>query len=295
MTDTHCALNTVFEYNHIDRTWRPIQNAVCPENNPFPDLDQGNLTILPISGGIDCNNVTIRQRPDLYPECSFVSSSNFTLQTSPEPIQTTQPAPQPTQTNDVFTASGTDVFISYAVTQQPLAGLDSPLGGDEIKINAQIKNNSSVTKEYRVFVYNPSGALLDKEPDFSWKNASAGQSINIAVNSQFDLSWSINDVFPSFRVRVFEQSEGLVAERLVYLNSGEIKDTQPSLDDTQNPDIAPPVDNSTGTNVGNESGQPYTPGNGNGSGFGDSVGTIFENLPLILGAVIVIQLIGAFK
>lgn len=62
--------------------------------------------------------------------------------------------------------------------------------GDEIYVSAQIMNVSDKTEEYRLYLYDGYGRLIDKEPDLSWDNFKAGQIKTISVSS----SWHMSDL-----------------------------------------------------------------------------------------------------
>lgn len=141
--------------------------------------------------------------------------------------------------------------------------------GDEIVIPVTITNNTQETREYRAFVYNSSGFLLDKEPDLRWNNIQSGNTETIKVSSRYDPRWDINNVYPKFRVRVFEQNLGYVTGRIMDLTTGTIfKDFRGEGEGLATSETAPPI-TIQGEDTGEGSGKPHIPSvNGNGFKFG---------------------------
>lgn len=103
-----------------------------------------------------------------------------------------------------------------------MANISYSVQGDEITITAVITNGSIVTKEYRLFVYNASGALIDKEPDLFWKNAKPNETINLKVTSRYDARWHVSTVYSQFRAVVLTQNGETIANKIIDLQSGEI-------------------------------------------------------------------------
>jgi len=104
---------------------------------------------------------------------------------------------------------------------------------DEIEVLVSIRNKTNITREYRAFVYNWTGAVLDKEPDFFFENIKAGMTENIIIRSTFDATWDVNSVFPQFRVGVHEQNTGEVANIIVDLQKGSVLDVTGGPQTTQ--------------------------------------------------------------
>lgn len=161
------------------------------------------------------------------------------------------------------------------------------LSGDEIDVFAEITNNSNDTREYRAFVYNPSGLLLDKEPDLYWENIKSGKTEVIKVTSRNDPSWDINDVFPSFRVRVFEQKLGYIDGRIIELRTGSIIGEP---EKGGNPSVGPPI--LDGENGEEERGTPFTPEEEKKDGLFGDIGNTLKGAII---AMVAIGLINAFK
>jgi len=111
--------------------------------------------------------------------------------------------------------------------------------GDEIDIITAIQNNSQATREYRVFLYDSAGALIQKEPDLFWKNINAGQVESIGISSKFNPFWDVNRIIPIARIRVQEQHFGLIADKVIDFTTGIVSDG--TSQDGQIIDVAPPL------------------------------------------------------
>jgi len=144
-----------------------------------------------------------------------------------------------------------------------------PTGKDEIEIQITVRNKTQSTREYRAFVYNSSGLLLDKEPDFSWKNVKSGSIESWLVKSSFDASWDINNVFPVFRVSVHEQNSGEVGNIIVNLQEG--SSIESPEQEITTPLQAPPIQDSLIPLPGG--GLPIIPPEEDGLSFGLGLGT----------------------
>ena len=154
--------------------------------------------------------------------------------------------------------------------------------GDEITISTTIHNKKGYTREYRVIVYNSAGSKVAKEPDFFYKNIKNNASATITITSAFNPLWDINNVAPVFRVRVFEQKDGVVADKVIDLRSGSVSDEQFTPDN--NEDVAPPVEGFSGG--GNEGGAPIDFGNGNG---------LFDGIGGVALAIVAVAALGVMS
>jgi len=110
--------------------------------------------------------------------------------------------------------------------------------GDEIRIACTIRNNGFSTKEFRVFLFDNFGSIRDKEPDLSWRNIKAGQSDTILINSKGKFYDIDNDLFPTFRVALWEQHDGFVTAEVVNLSTGKTAPTEETHNSTY---TAPPI------------------------------------------------------
>jgi|TARA_R100000501_G_C2628048_1_gene122150 hypothetical protein len=170
-------------------------------------------------------------------------------------------------------------------------GVKYDIDGDEINVWVSIQNNAGDTREYRAFVYSPSGTLLDSEPDLTWANIKSGASRTLLVTSKWDFSWDINSVNPLFRVRIYEQERGYVGGRIVDISIGSIYDDDPSSNEV--PNHAPPTAD-TRKQPTDESGGIYTPPRENGGWFGGG-GLLGGGGEAIVAGIAAIALIMAFS
>jgi len=92
----------------------------------------------------------------------------------------------------------------------------------EVTFYCVIGNLSGVTQEYRAYLYDRSGNLVNKEPDLYWKNILISDTIAISTN------WHIGDAGKSpFLIEIQEQHAGVVASAVVDVTSGQVTPVNP--------------------------------------------------------------------
>ncbi len=62
--------------------------------------------------------------------------------------------------------------------------------GAEIEVNTTVKNTGSATAEFRVYLKNPDGKVIDKEPD-TYRSVKPGQSTTIKTSTHYDPLWAM--------------------------------------------------------------------------------------------------------
>jgi acyl-CoA thioesterase FadM len=62
--------------------------------------------------------------------------------------------------------------------------------GQEIAVTATIKNTGTKTSEYRVYLFNPEGKTIDKEPD-TYRSVAPGGTATIKTSTEWDPRWAM--------------------------------------------------------------------------------------------------------
>jgi len=62
--------------------------------------------------------------------------------------------------------------------------------GQEIAVTATIKNTGTKTSEYRVYLFNPEGKTIDKEPD-TYKSVAPGYTTILKTSTEWDARWAM--------------------------------------------------------------------------------------------------------
>lgn len=104
--------------------------------------------------------------------------------------------------------------------------------------------------EYRLYLYNQFGALMEKEPDFYWENINGTETISAEEN--------LGDLYPFFRARVFNQEGKLEGTAVMDITNGRIIQGNPETAPDAAPDFAEPFDFGYNSNnqLTNSSGNP---------------------------------------
>ena len=63
--------------------------------------------------------------------------------------------------------------------------------GQEIAVTATIKNIGTKTSEYRVYLFNPEGKTIDKEPDIGGRSVAPGGAAVIKTSTEWDPLWAM--------------------------------------------------------------------------------------------------------
>ena len=249
-----------------------------------------NAQLIPLRDVAAPSDTTLKKYPMIDPN-KRVDEPIFRIQPiDPNAPRLPRPAPLP-EIGDPTRKFPPDLEKFPTITNKESIGIKYDIDGDEINIWTTILNNAAETREYRVFVYSPSGTLLDSEPDLTWANIKSGASRTLLVTSKWDFSWDINSVNPLFRVRIYEQERGYVGGRTVDISIGSIYDDDPSSNEV--PNHAPPTAD-TRKQPTDESGGIYTPPPDNGGWFGGG-GLLGGGGEAVVAGIAAIALIMAFS
>jgi len=163
------------------------------------------------------------------------------------------------------------------------------ISGDELVVSVLVGSKSD-SGEFRVYLYDSQGALVNKEPDFFWKNIGYGQTETITVSSKGHY-FDIDDFKGGYSVRLYTQGMAFEDEKAVSLFTGDKQEVQPS--GVTSPDTGTPfIPEGSPTTGGGSGGLPYDPPTEGGSfDFGD----FFKGLgtggliALAVGAVLLLK------
>jgi len=185
--------NVLEGYENGARIWRESTDI-----KPYPFI---------VDGGIDDYNVDFTKAHQLA-DVAFANALNAGQLVDPSLVPNLQPAPEE---NNFYSTQPITQPSTPANAPQRFVNVNHTLtADDEISVTANIENNTTSTKEYRVKLYSMNNILLDKEPDFFWKNIKAGQRETITLKSGFDASWDTNTMGEGYILELWEQKDGLV-------------------------------------------------------------------------------------
>ncbi|MBU0959705.1 MAG: hypothetical protein KKB31_07200 [Nanoarchaeota archaeon] len=117
----------------------------------------------------------------------------------------------------------------------------------ELFVNVNVLNDTPQTQEYRVFLYDAFGKLLDKEPDLFWKNVSKNSRKILKVSTNWKYG-CIDDLGGAYKIRLLIQGNLIVDEKIVTLGTGKVSEgdiKDPFIDDENenaspvSPDLIP--------------------------------------------------------
>jgi hypothetical protein len=121
-----------------------------------------------------------------------------------------------------------------------ITSLNHSFQGDEITVNVSLYNNSNQTEEIRVFLYTANGDLVDKEPDFFWKNISSGGTASFTLKTAWKLA-DVDTLGGAYRVSVITQAGFVQDSRVVSLYTGQQQQSPEALGYDPQEETAPPI------------------------------------------------------
>ena len=110
-------------------------------------------------------------------------------------------------------------------------------GNDELTVTVYFKNPFPILREFRVYLLDTNKNIIDKEPDFSWKNVSGNASSTITVNTIGRIG-TARDLGGEYTVELREQGMGVVDSKTVSLVTGEVIGLSAGI---VSPDTPPPT------------------------------------------------------